>query len=83
VSGAREEIDRTRVEALATDLFVAVRPILATPPASRENVLIVLNAIAFVAATVIAGTDADPEVVDFFATAVADNIEIIKAGGLH
>jgi hypothetical protein len=73
-----EEVDRTRVEALAKDLFAAVRPTLATQPLSSDNVFVALNALAFVVATIIAG--ADQRAFEFFRAAVLDNIKVVKAG---
>jgi len=72
-----EEVDRIRVEALAAQLFVAVRPDLARQPFHRDNVFVVLNALALVAATVIAG--ADQRAQDFFLTALTNNIGVVKA----
>jgi hypothetical protein len=68
-----DEIDRTRVEALAKDLFAAVRPTLATQPLSSDNVFVALNALAFVVATIIAG--ADRRAFEFFNEAVIDNMQ--------
>jgi hypothetical protein len=71
-----QEVDRTRVEALAAQLFVAIRPDLARQPYSVDNVFVVLNGLAYVVATVIAG--ADPRAQDFFITAMLDNVSVIK-----
>jgi hypothetical protein len=71
------EVDRTRVEPLATELFRAVRPTLATAPFNRDNVFVALNALAFVTATVIAG--ADQRAQDFFIKALLDNVSSVKA----
>ena len=75
-SGA-EEVDRARVAPLAAEILRAIRPVLQVEPPHRHNVFVVLNALAFAGATVIAG--AGHEARDFFERALADNIAGLAA----
>jgi hypothetical protein len=76
-----ENIDRERTEALAQDL---VRTVFATPLETREDVFIVLDAIAWVAATVLAGTAlrpglrSDGAAMEFFSRALRDSLQKIR-----
>jgi hypothetical protein len=72
-----QEVDRTRVEKLAVEILQAVRREMAEPPFTRDNVFIPLNALAFAAATIIAGVRNDPVARDFFAKAVNQNISLL------
>lgn len=68
-----EDIDRTRTEALAKKLFETVCPTLAATPYGRDNVYAVLNAVAWVAAAILAGA-ADRDALDFFELALKQNL---------
>ncbi len=65
-------LDRERVEALSLALFAPVRQELQAPVPDRDNVFVVLNALAFVVGTVLAGTDA--RAMEFFNDVVAETI---------
>jgi hypothetical protein len=71
--------DRERTEALAQDL---VRTVFATPLETREDVFVVLGAIAWVAATVLAGTEGDDgAAMEFFSRALRDSLQKISGYG--
>ena len=72
-----EEVDRARVAPLAAEILRTIRPDLARQPPHRHNVFVVLNALAFAGATVIAG--AGHEAREFFERALADNIAGLAA----
>lgn len=71
------ELDAGRVEQIAAVALAAVRENYVRGPTSRERALEALNACAFVAAAVIAGTGdraGRREARDFFMRALAQNI---------
>lgn len=69
-----EPLSRDRVEALAAQVLLALRPTLAAYPRSNENVLVALNAVAAALSPVIAGTRFDPGVIEFFRRALAQQL---------
>lgn len=70
--GIGQPLDRTRVERLAENVMLTVRPELARQPPGRENVYVALNALAIAAAAIIAG--AADEGRQFFDRALAENL---------
>jgi hypothetical protein len=69
-----EEIDRARIRRLVAKLFRIVRPTLAIQPPRRENVYIALDAVAWVAAMILASTE-DRDALDFFTLALTQNLD--------
>jgi hypothetical protein len=67
-----EEVDRARTRRLAAKLFRVVRPFLAIQP-RRLNAYIALDALAWAAARIIAGTEGR-NALDFFALALTQNL---------
>lgn len=67
------EIDRARTECLATAIGRLVIPLLHDQPPRRDNVYVCLNALAAIAAAVIAAA-ADRDALDFFHLALTQNI---------
>ena len=72
-----EAVDRRRAEQLTAGIMGPVLTALASRPPSRENVFVVLNALAVAAATVILGTDEEAR--EFFDRALAQNIADLRA----
>lgn len=70
------DLDREAVEELAAVLFQDIRARLA-PPYRRGNVFIVLNALACVAATVVAG--AAPAAEEFFLEGFKRQLQLTKS----
>lgn len=70
-----EPLDRARVEDLAARLLAELRVEMTKFPVSRDNVFVVLNALAVAAASVLAATDRDGR--RFFEAALADNLALL------
>ena len=70
------EVDRPTTEALTQAIGDVVRAHYRARPPGRDRVLEALNALAVITAVVIAGTGCDPDAVEFFREAVAQNIEV-------
>ena len=73
-----EEIDRPRVEALVRLLIRPVRDELARPPLTTDNVFVVLNGVAIVLATVLAGTGHDEKALVFFQCALNEQLDDLR-----
>ena len=73
-----EEIGCTRTRRLAAELLGVVGPTLAIQPPCRDNVYIVLDAVAWAAATVLASTE-DRDALDFFTLALTQNLDQLEA----
>jgi hypothetical protein len=63
---------------LTANLLLAVRSELQRQPPSRDNVYRALSALAFAAATVIAGTE-DPAGREFFDHVLADSLAAVRS----
>ena len=72
------EVDRPRTEALSTRLLEPVRAELARQPYSADNVYVVLNALAFCVAVILAGTDGSLEAQRFFHDALVSNVAELR-----
>jgi len=68
-----EEVDHARTRRLVAKLFHVVRPTLAAQPSRRENVYIALDAVAWAAAMILAGTE-DRDALDFFTLALTQTL---------
>jgi hypothetical protein len=71
-------LDEQRIEDLAKGILLALRTNYLAGPVSRDRVYEALNALAFATATVLAGA-ADSEAGEFFAKALNQNLQAIKA----
>lgn len=71
---ALPELDRERIERLAAAILRPIRDNYLTGPQSRDRVFEALNALAFVACTVIKGADNDAKAVWFFQQAMNNHI---------
>jgi hypothetical protein len=71
-------LDEQRIEELAKAIMLALRTNYLAGPVSRDRVYEALNALAFATATLLAGA-ADSEAEEFFAQALAKNLQAIKA----
>lgn len=67
-------LDREPTERLAKELLASIRDHFADRPRARETVLEILNALAAVTATVVAGTD--DEALEFFLDALSQNAAV-------
>ena len=77
-----EAVDRAHIRRLAARLFHVVRPTLAHEP-RRENVYIALEAVAWTAARILAGTE-DRDALDFFALALTQDLaDLDTPNALH
>jgi hypothetical protein len=73
-----EEVHRARTRRLVAKLFRVVRPTLAAQPPRRENVYIALDAVAWAAAMILAGTE-DRDALGFFTLALTQNLARFEA----
>jgi hypothetical protein len=71
------EVDRGRTRRLAAKLFRVARPVLGIEPL-RENAYIALDAVAWVAARLLAGIE-DRDAYDFFNLALSENLAQLEA----
>jgi hypothetical protein len=74
-------LDRERIEKLAYQILLPIRANYLAGPTSRDRVFEALNAMAFVTAVVIAGTEDDSgEALEFFNNAfrIASNDQFIQ-----
>lgn len=67
-------LDRAPTEKLAKELLESIRGHFADRPRARDTVYEILNALAAVTATVVAGTD--DEAMEFFLDALSQNTEV-------
>jgi hypothetical protein len=71
---APDELDRDRIERLATAILLPIRENYILGPVSRDRVYEALNALACSAGWVIRGTN-DPEALEFFSQALNRNLK--------
>ena len=71
------EVDRGRTRRLAAKLFRGARPVLGIEP-RRQNAYIALDAVAWVAARLLAGIE-DRDAYDFFALALTRSLAQLEA----
>jgi hypothetical protein len=69
-------LDEQRIENLAREILLPIRTNYLAGPESRDRVFEALNALAFAAATILAGAE-DSEAQEFFAKALSKNLESI------
>lgn len=69
-----EGLDNAVVQRLVAEIGVPIRDHYLARETARDRVFEVLNALAAVTATVIAGTGNDPAAAGFFTAALADNL---------
>jgi hypothetical protein len=76
------EVDRPATEALTKAIAEALKVHYVSRPPGPDRVLEALNALAVMTGVVLLATGCDPEAVEFFSTAVAQNIECNRPGNV-